>query len=124
MQGTLWLFRLCSRYPKLLKQKGLLSAAAELASGYETHLCLSMGRAAVYLFFPFPSLPPKQIPNQAFESHSKKWTFSSVEKGGSRHRLLWCVRRDSPDGARSCNVGLRGSELPVLVRVLGAGPGA
>lgn len=52
--------------------------------GYKTHLYLSIGRAAVHLFFPFPRVPSEQIPTQTFRFHSKKCTFSSVEKGGGR----------------------------------------
>lgn len=75
--------------------------------GYETRLCLSTGRAAVHLFFPFARVPSKQIPIQAFKSH-KKGTFSSVEKGGGRRSMFWCGVRGSADGQWEHEAAVRG----------------
>lgn len=70
---------------------------------YEIPLCLNMGMAGVHLVFHFSRFPSKQIPNQAFEFSSKKWTFSSVEEGDSRHSSLWCgLWGECADGQWEC----------------------
>lgn len=93
--------------------------------GYKTRLCLSMGKAAVHLFFPFPRLPSREVLSRLLNPIGGSGPSALWRKETAG--VVWCEGGEvlmATGGSTKLQCGAAGAWsrhqtlLPVLVRTL------